>query len=84
MSLQQDCRVLQLLTNELGEHHGYEPYMVKGTDTATGQNVALLSRIDPDIPLERTEARVSYPMMVRALRRVVSLFVAPPLLCGSS
>jgi len=27
---------------------GYRPFLINGTDTATGQDVALLSRIDPD------------------------------------
>ncbi len=33
-----------------------------GSDTATGQNVALLTRIDPSGPLSRSEARVQYPV----------------------
>jgi hypothetical protein len=33
-----------------------------GTDTATGQNVALLTRIDLSRPMSRSEARVQYPV----------------------
>ena len=37
-------------------------FMHLGTDTATGQNVALLTRIDPSRPLSRSEERVQYPV----------------------
>ena len=33
-----------------------------GTDTATGQNVALLTRVDPSRPLARSDERVQYPV----------------------
>ena len=33
-----------------------------GTDTSTGQNVALLTRIDPSQPLARSEERVQFPV----------------------
>jgi hypothetical protein len=35
---------------------------VLGTDTSTGQNVALLTRIDPSQPLARSEERVHFPV----------------------
>jgi hypothetical protein len=35
---------------------------VTGTDTSTGQNVALLTRIDPSQPLARSEERVNFPV----------------------
>jgi len=40
----------------------YLPYLKKGTDTATGQNVGFLSRIDPVKDIYRTEERISYPI----------------------
>ena len=40
----------------------YIPYLVPGTDTATGQNVGLLSRIVPLVPLYRTEEKYEYPV----------------------
>ena len=36
--------------------------MLQGADTFTGQNVALLTRVDPLVDLQRTEARVEYPV----------------------
>jgi hypothetical protein len=39
---------------------------VLGTDTATGQNVALLTRIDPSNSLSRSEERVEYPVQASA------------------
>jgi len=41
---------------------GYLPYMIQGTDTATGQDVGMLTRVDPQISLYRTEKRVAYPV----------------------
>lgn len=40
----------------------YIPYLIPGTDTATGQNVGLLSRITPRVPLYRTEEKCEYPI----------------------
>lgn len=40
----------------------YVSYLKKGTDTATGQNVGLLTRIDPLNALMRTEEKVTYPV----------------------
>jgi exonuclease III len=40
----------------------YTPYLISGTDTATGQNVGLLSRIAPKVPLYRTEEKYEYPI----------------------
>ena len=40
----------------------YMPYLKKGKDTSTGQNVGLMTRIDPLVDLYRTEERVSYPI----------------------
>ncbi len=40
----------------------YKPYMVQGKDTSTGQNVGMLTKIDPLVNLYRTEERVAYPV----------------------
>jgi exonuclease III len=40
----------------------YTPYLIPGTDTATGQNVGLLSRIAPLVPLYRSEEKYEYPI----------------------
>jgi exonuclease III len=41
---------------------GYSPFLKKGTDSATGQNVGLLSRIFPQKDLYRSEEKVAYPI----------------------
>ena len=38
------------------------PYLIEGKDTATHQNVGLLTKTDPLKPLNRTEERVEYPV----------------------
>jgi exonuclease III len=40
----------------------YIPYLKKGTDSATGQNVGMITRVDPAISLYRTEEKQSYPI----------------------
>jgi len=40
----------------------YKPYLKKGTDTSTGQNVGMITKVDPLISLYRTETKVSYPI----------------------
>jgi len=67
LSLQevQNCLMLNRLIDLLDKVHGlvgYKPYMVKGTDTATGQNVGFITRIDPLGPITRSDIRVSYPI----------------------
>lgn len=41
----------------------YKPYLKKGTDTSTGQNVGMITKVDPLVSLYRTETKVSYPVM---------------------
>lgn len=57
----QSCTQLNQL-NSLLEGFDYVPYLIQGTDSYTGQNVALLTRIDPILPLTRNENRVDYPV----------------------
>jgi len=40
----------------------YNPYLIKGTDSATGQNVGMMTLIDPYTDLYRTETKYSYPI----------------------
>jgi len=40
----------------------YTPYLIYGTDTATGQNVGLLSKMTPTTDLQRTATTHSYPV----------------------
>ena len=55
------CDELNMLQGLLADDT-YIPYLKKGTDTSTGQNVGMLTRIDPVVDLYRTEAKVSYPV----------------------
>lgn len=61
----QNCDMLRRLAEYLSTKHsltGYRPYLVPGTDTATGQNVGLLSLIDPFTDVVRTANRVAFPV----------------------
>lgn len=40
----------------------YQVYLKKGTDTATGQNVGLMTKITPTTNLSRTEEKMAYPL----------------------
>ena len=55
------CDELNTLSSTIGSY-GYYPYLKKGTDTATGQNVGMLTRINPTTDLIRTEEKISYPI----------------------
>jgi len=55
------CDELNMLKTELNDN-SYNPYLKQGTDTSTGQNVGILTRIDPLVSLYRTEERILYPV----------------------
>jgi exonuclease III len=58
------CDELNMVINEM-EVNGssaYKPYLKKGTDTSTGQNVGMITKVDPLVSLYRTETKVSYPV----------------------
>src|SRR5262245_8676471 len=59
----QNCAVLDslLAINNSIATMGYKPYLIYGTDVATGQNVGLITRIDPVTDLRRTEATGTTP-----------------------
>jgi len=54
------CDELNILKDKLDGT--YVPYLKKGTDSATGQNVGMLTRIDPLKSLYRTELKYNYPI----------------------
>ena len=57
------CDELNMLITALGgDESGYKPYLKKGTDSATGQNVGMITRIDPNVNLFRTEEKITYPI----------------------
>ncbi len=59
----ESCDELTLLTeNSKLSGKGYKPYMVKGTDSSTGQDVGMLTKIDPITDLIRSEDRATYPI----------------------
>ena len=55
------CDELNILRDSLNNSN-YNPYLIQGTDTSTGQNVGILTKIDPILSLYRTEERVTYPI----------------------
>jgi exonuclease III len=54
------CDELNMLKEQLDD--SFKPYLKKGTDTSTGQNVGFLTKIDPLITLYRSEEKVVYPI----------------------
>jgi len=54
------CDELNILKDKLDG--SYVPYLKKGTDSSTGQNVGMLTRVDPLINLYRTELKYNYPL----------------------
>jgi exonuclease III len=54
------CDELNMLKEQLDST--YNPYLKKGTDTGTGQNVGMLTRIDPLVSLYRSEEKIAYPI----------------------
>jgi exonuclease III len=54
------CDELNMLKEQLDST--YNSYLKKGTDTGTGQNVGMLTRLDPLVNLYRSEEKVAYPI----------------------
>jgi len=54
------CDELNILKDYLDG--SYKSYLKQGTDSATGQNVGMLTRLDPIKNLYRTENRYNYPI----------------------
>lgn len=59
-----DCNIMNdlIVALRIQGCSGYRPYLVKGTDTATQQNVALITRVDPVSNIMRTSNRFPYPL----------------------
>jgi len=55
------CDELNALKDQLDDDT-YLPYLKKGTDSGTGQNVGMLTRIDPVVSLYRNEMKYNYPI----------------------
>lgn len=51
-----------MLMEHLPSNHGYKPYLLKGDDRATGQNMGLLTRVDPVIDLQRSKVKLGFPV----------------------
>lgn len=56
------CDELNMLKGIIGDN-SYNSYLKKGTDTSTGQNVGMLTRIDPYVSLYRTDLKYNYPVL---------------------
>jgi len=56
------CDELNFLLETMNKSSDYNPYLKKGTDTGTGQNVGLITKIDPVISLYRSDEKVTYPI----------------------
>lgn len=56
------CDELQDVVDQISNGASYKYYLKKGTDSSTGQNVGMLTKVDPLVNLYRTEAKVSYPI----------------------
>lgn len=54
------CDELNIVKDTLDD--SYVPYLKKGTDTSTGQNVGMLTKLDPLKSLYRTELKYTYPI----------------------
>jgi endonuclease/exonuclease/phosphatase family metal-dependent hydrolase len=56
------CDELNMVINRLNNTDDYNVYLKKGTDTGTGQNVGLITKIDPLVSLYRSELKYQYPI----------------------
>lgn len=57
----ESCQVLKTVAGYITDKD-YNVYLKQGEDTYTGQNVGMLTLIDPVTDLQRTEDRQSYPL----------------------
>ena len=57
------CDELNMLISAMNKMDEYVPYLKEGTDTSTGQNVGLITKLDPFLSLYRTEERVAWPII---------------------
>ncbi len=55
------CYELETLIN-LTNNSDYQPYLITGTDTYTGQNVGMITKIDPNKSIYRINDKETYPI----------------------
>ena len=55
-------RFMQALSAMLPTDNAYTPLLLRGTDTFLGQNVGMITRVNPAATLTRSAARVDYPV----------------------
>lgn len=58
----EDCATAQYVRAQMRTGAAYKVFFIAGTDVATGQNIVLLSRVDPDLDVWRTGDRLAYPV----------------------
>ena len=56
------CDELNMVIDKLTNKSSYMPFLKKGTDSSTGQNVGIITKINPTINLYRIENRYKYPI----------------------
>lgn len=54
------CDELNMLIDKT--NRDYKPYLIKGTDTSTGQNVGILTKVDINTDLQRNDGKYMYPI----------------------
>lgn len=54
------CDELNMLIDKTNAN--YKPYLIKGTDTSTGQNVGILTKVDINTDLQRNDGKYMYPI----------------------
>lgn len=64
----ENINALETLNSKFLEGAGYEPYLVKGRDTATGQDVALLTKIEPEA-IQRNDIKGKSRNVVKAVAK---------------
>lgn len=57
----EDCEALEHLIDAIGDD-SYRPYLIRGTDSFTAQQVGLITRVDPMQDLRRNKATVNFPV----------------------
>ena len=71
----EDCEALEALAIEIKKigDDSYRPYLIRGQDRFTGQNVALITRIDPIEAMQRSEERVEYPLVDSKCNQTIAI-----------
>jgi exonuclease III len=57
-----ELNMLSQFINTNENSNDYNTYLKKGTDTGTGQNVGLITKVDPIVNLYRSEEKIEYPI----------------------